>query len=180
MGKSIIASAVEHPHMRIRLSLRRSASRRLFVEPSITAPRREPREPSRSHRSKASKSHRTRRRASKSPRIRARPKQQAAGRVKQEIEQYREAAAKLSLTAGSAECVWTGRRITSLLWRDDMDTALRYIGLYDRFGCSAEHLKLAFRCMIRQGPMDPKAADRLAARVHDVLARSRGDTNRRG
>ena len=47
-----------------------------------------------------------------------------------------------------------------------MDTALRYIGLYDRFGCSAEHLKLAFRCIVRQGPMDPKAADGLAARVH--------------
>ena len=91
----------------------------------------------------------------------------ALGRIKQEIEQYREAAAKLSLSAGSAECVWTGRRITSLLWRDDVDTARRYIDLYDRFGCSAEHLKLTFRCVIRQGPIDPKAADRLAARVHD-------------
>ena len=40
--------------------------------------------------------------------------QQAEERIKQEIEQYREAAAKLSLSAGSAECVWTGRRITSL------------------------------------------------------------------
>jgi hypothetical protein len=93
--------------------------------------------------------------------------QQAEERIKQEIEQYREAAAKLSLSAGSAECVWTGRRITSLLWRDDVDTARRYIDLYDRFGCSAEHLKLTFRCVIRQGPIDPKAADRLAARVHD-------------
>jgi hypothetical protein len=63
--------------------------------------------------------------------------------------------------------VWTGRRITSLLWRDDVDTARRYIDLYDRFGCSAEHLKLTFRCVIRQGPIDPKAADRLAGRVHD-------------
>ena len=93
--------------------------------------------------------------------------QQAEERIKQEVEEYREAAAKLSLSAGSAECVWTGRRITSLLWRDDVDTARRYIDLYDRFGCSAEHLKLTFRCVIRQGPIDPKAADRLAARVHD-------------
>jgi hypothetical protein len=90
---------------------------------------------------------------------------QAEARALEEIEQYKQAAEQLSLSAGSAECVWTGRRIASLLWRDDMDTALRYIGLYDRFGCSAEHLKLAFRCLIRQGPMDPKAADRLAARV---------------
>lgn len=76
--------------------------------------------------------------------------EQAAARARAEIEEYRQAAARLSLTAGSAECVWTGRRIASLLWRDDMDTALRYIGLYDRFGCSAEHLKLAFRCMVKQ------------------------------
>jgi hypothetical protein len=92
--------------------------------------------------------------------------EQAAARAQAEIEEYRQAAARLSLTSGSAECVWTGRRIASLLWRDDMDTALRYIGLYDRFGCSAEHLKLSFRCMVRQGPLDPKAADGLAARVH--------------
>ena len=92
--------------------------------------------------------------------------EQAAARAREEIEQYRQAETSLSLTAGSPECVWTGRRIASLLWRDDMDTALRYMGLYDRFGCSAEHLKRAFRCVVRQGPMDPKAADGLAARVH--------------
>ena len=102
--------------------------------------------------------------------------QQAEERIKQEIEQYREAAAKLSLSAGSAECVWTGRRITSLLWRDDVDTARRYLDLYDRFGCSAEHLKLTFRCVIRQGPIDPKAADRLAARVHDCWLDPDGTT----
>jgi len=102
--------------------------------------------------------------------------QQAEERIKQEIEEYRDAAARLSLSAGSAECVWTGRRITSLLWRDDVDTARRYLDLYDRFGCSAEHLKLTFRCVIRQGPIDPKAADRLAARVHDCWLDPDGTT----
>jgi hypothetical protein len=82
------------------------------------------------------------------------------------MAEYNEAAAKLSSSAGAAECVWTGRRIVSLLWRDDMDTARRYIDLYDRFGCSSEHLKLAFRCVIQEGPLDAKAADRLASRVH--------------
>jgi cytoskeletal protein RodZ len=38
----------------------------------------------------------------------------------QAIEEYKEAAAKLSSSAGAPECVWTGRRIASLLWRDDM------------------------------------------------------------
>jgi hypothetical protein len=98
--------------------------------------------------------------------------QQAAERAAQQaidkaIKEYKEAAAKLSSSAGAPECVWTGRRIASLLWRDDIDTARRYIDLYDRFNCSSEHLKLVFRCVIDQGPIDPKAADRLASRVHD-------------
>ena len=75
-------------------------------------------------------------------------------------------AAKLSKNAGLPECVWTGRRIASLLWRDDVDTAKRYIDLYDRFSCPSDHLKLAFRCVVRQGPMDQKGAEKLAARVH--------------
>jgi hypothetical protein len=89
--------------------------------------------------------------------------QQAAARA---VAEYQEAAAKLPHSAGSADCVWTGRRIASLLWRDDIDTARKYIELYDRFGCSADHLKQAFRCVVQQGPIDPKAADRLASRVH--------------
>ncbi|MGH6832370.1 MAG: beta-1-3, beta-1-6-glucan biosynthesis protein, partial [Methyloceanibacter sp.] len=83
------------------------------------------------------------------------------------IAEYKEAWAKLTTSAGAPECVWTGRRIASLLWRDDIDTARRYIDLYDRFNCSSEHLKLVFRCVIEQGPIDPKAADRLASRVHN-------------
>jgi hypothetical protein len=82
------------------------------------------------------------------------------------IEEDLEAGAKLPRAAGAPECVWTGRRIASLLWRDDIETARRYTELYDRFGCSSEHLKLVFRCVIQQGPLDPKAADRLASRVH--------------
>jgi hypothetical protein len=98
--------------------------------------------------------------------------QKAAEQAAQEaaekaMQEYREAAAKLSRSAGAAECVWTGRRIASLLWRDDIDTARRYMDLYDRFNCSSEHLKLVFRCVILQGPIDPKAADRLASRVHE-------------
>lgn len=98
--------------------------------------------------------------------------QQAAEQAEQQaadkaIREYKQAAEKLSSSAGAPECVWTGRRIASLLWRDDIDTARRYIDLYDRFNCSSEHLKLVFRCVIEQGPIDPKAADRLASRVHD-------------
>jgi hypothetical protein len=93
----------------------------------------------------------------------AKAEQEAAARAMQE---YKDAAASLPIAAGAPECVWTGRRIASLLWRDDIETARRYIDLYDRFGCSSKHLKLVFRCIIQQGPLDPKAADRLASRVH--------------
>jgi hypothetical protein len=92
------------------------------------------------------------------------------------IAEYKEAEGKLPRSAGAAECVWTGRRIASLLWRDDIDTARRYIDLYDRFNCSGEHLKLVFRCVIEQGPLDPKAADRLASRVHSCWITPQGDT----
>jgi hypothetical protein len=99
--------------------------------------------------------------------------QEAAARA---VAEYKEAEAKLPRSSGAAECVWTGRRIASLLWRDDIDTARRYIDLYDRFNCSAEHLKIVFRCMIEQGPIDPKAADRLASRVHSCWITPEGET----
>jgi hypothetical protein len=92
------------------------------------------------------------------------------------IAEFKEAEAKLPRSSGTAECVWTGRRIASLLWRDDIDTARRYIDLYDRFNCSGEHLKLVFRCVIEQGPLDPKAADRLASRVHNCWITPEGET----
>jgi hypothetical protein len=104
---------------------------------------------------------------------REKAEQEAAARA---IAEFKEAAAKLSQSAGAPECVWTGRRIASLLWRDDIDTARRYIDLYDRFNCSSEHLKLVFRCVIEQGPLDPKAADRLASRVHGCWIAPQGET----
>lgn len=67
--------------------------------------------------------------------------------------------------AGRAECVWFGRRAVNLLWRDDIDTAKRHLSLYDRFECPASHLQNAFRCIVRQGPIDPKQPDTLNAKV---------------
>jgi hypothetical protein len=96
--------------------------------------------------------------------------EEAEQRAKEErkaLEEYEQAAEGLPPRAGTPECVWTGRRIASLLWRDDLGTAERYMDLYRQFDCSPEHLKLAFRCVIKQGPLDPKAAEELAARVHD-------------
>ena len=73
----------------------------------------------------------------------------------------------LSGPAGNPECVWLGRRVVGLLWRDDMDTAFRHLDLYDRFGCPGPHIQAAFRCLVRQGNIDPKSPQSLNARVHD-------------
>ncbi|MGV6872753.1 hypothetical protein ACUSIJ_08675 [Pseudochelatococcus sp. B33] len=67
--------------------------------------------------------------------------------------------------AGRAECVWFGRRAVNLLWRDDIDTAKRHLSLYDRFECPGSHVQQAFRCIVRQGPIDPKQPETLNAKV---------------
>lgn len=72
----------------------------------------------------------------------------------------------ISGPAGNPECVWLGRRVVHLLWRDDLDTAFRHLDLYDRFGCPGGHIQATFRCVVTQGPIDPKATDSLQARVH--------------
>jgi hypothetical protein len=64
-----------------------------------------------------------------------------------------------------AECAWTGQRIVSLLWRDDVNTAREQSRFYEMFGCPSGHLPLAFRCVIEQSQTQPDQAD-LNARVY--------------
>jgi hypothetical protein len=85
---------------------------------------------------------------------------------KRRTDEFAEAAKVLGGPAANPECVWLGRRVVNLLWRDDLDTAFRHLDLYDRFGCPAGHIQATFRCVVRQGPFDPKAAESLHARVH--------------
>jgi hypothetical protein len=82
------------------------------------------------------------------------------------VDEFAEAARVLSGPAGHPECVWLGRRVVNLLWRDDLDTAFRHLDLYDRFQCPGGHVQATFRCVVRQGSIDPKAPESLAARVH--------------
>ena len=82
------------------------------------------------------------------------------------IDEFAEAAHALQGPAGNPECVWLGRRVVNLLWRDDLDTAVRHLDLYDRFGCPGGHIQATFRCVVRQGAIDPKAPETLTARVH--------------
>jgi hypothetical protein len=81
-------------------------------------------------------------------------------------DEFAEAAKAINGPAGNPECVWLGRRVVGLLWRDDLDTAFRHLDLYDRFGCPGPHIQATFRCVVRQGNIDPKAPESLSARVH--------------
>jgi len=94
------------------------------------------------------------------------PQNDAAKDEKKKIDEFAEAARVLSGSAGNPECVWLGRRVVNLLWRDDLDTAFRHLDLYDRFGCPAGHIQATFRCVVRQGNIDPKAPESLSSRVH--------------
>jgi len=92
------------------------------------------------------------------------PAAEAEGAKK--VDEFAEAAKALIGPAGHPECVWLGRRAVRLLFRDDLDTAFRHMELYDRFGCPPNHIQVAFRCVVRQGELDTKAAESLSARVH--------------
>jgi len=100
------------------------------------------------------------------------PDQQAApaadaAKEAQKVDEFAEAQRVLNGPAGNPECVWLGRRVVSLLWRDDLDTAFRHLDLYDRFGCPSGHIQATFRCLVlHASTIDPKAADSLNGRVH--------------
>jgi hypothetical protein len=97
------------------------------------------------------------------------PQKSATDAIKEgqkKIDEIAEATRTLTGPAGNPECVWLGRRVVSLLWRDDLDTAFRHLDLYDRFGCPSAHIQATFRCLVRQGNIDPKAQESLNGRVH--------------
>lgn len=82
-------------------------------------------------------------------------------------DEFVEATQVINGPAGNPECVWLGRRVVVLMWRDDLDTAFRHLDLYDRFGCPGGHVQATFRCLVKFGPaIDPKVADSLNRHVH--------------
>ena len=94
------------------------------------------------------------------------PPGDAAKESQQKIDEIADAARVLSGPAGNPECVWLGRRVVSLLWRDDLDTAFRHLDLYDRVGCPSAHIQATFLCLIREGHIDPKVPESLNSRAH--------------
>jgi hypothetical protein len=82
-------------------------------------------------------------------------------------DEFVEASQTINGPAGNPECVWLGRRVVVLMYRDDLDTAFRHLDLYDRFGCPGGHVQAAFRCLTRFFSLiDPKVPDSLSSRVH--------------
>ena len=93
----------------------------------------------------------------------------AARENQRKSDEFVEAAQAINGPAGNPECVWLGRRVVVLMWRDDLDTAFRHLDLYDRFGCPGGHVQATFRCLVKFGAIDPKAPDSLSGRVHACL-----------
>src|SRR5206468_11461093 len=91
----------------------------------------------------------------------------AAKDGQRKTDEFAEAAQAINGPAGNPECVWFGRRVVRLMWLDDIDTALRHLDLYDRFGCPGGHVQATFRCLTRFGAqIDPKVAETLDSRIH--------------
>src|SRR5207237_3395382 len=91
-------------------------------------------------------------------------------------DEFTEAAKHLGGAAGYPECVWLGRRVVSLLWRDDLDTAFRHLDLYDRFGCPSGHIQTAFRCLLRQGKPPIEPLEKVNDRAHACWISPNGET----
>jgi hypothetical protein len=97
------------------------------------------------------------------------PEKQQGGDGKEppkKVDEFAEAEKVLGGPAANPECLWLGRRVVILLSNDDLDTAFRHLDLYDRFGCPAGHIQATFRCVVKQGNIDPKATETLKSRVH--------------
>ena len=104
----------------------------------------------------------------------------AKAKGQKNVDEFAEAAKVLGGPAANPECVWLGRRVVSLLWRDDLDTAFRHLDLYDRFGCPAGHIQATFRCLVRQGNLDLKVPETLNGRVHACWINPEGEATATG
>jgi hypothetical protein len=65
--------------------------------------------------------------------------------------------------AMAAECAWIGKRIVSLLVRDDAMAAGDFVPFYLRFHCPDDRIGKAFGCIVRTGEATPNEV--LAERI---------------
>lgn len=77
---------------------------------------------------------------------------QAKDATKQETTMPEVPAPKALPPQLAGECAWTGKRIVSLLARDDVEQARRFLEFFNLFKCDATHLAPSFRCVIKEEP----------------------------
>src|SRR6476659_7643437 len=105
--------------------------------------------------------------STKPPAANSAPSADAAKETQRKTDEFVEASQAINGPAGNPECVWLGRRVVVLMWRDDLDTAFRHLDLYDRFGCPGGHVQATFRCLLRfAAQIDNKVPRSLDDRVH--------------
>ncbi|MFO1154015.1 MAG: hypothetical protein U1E42_10205 [Rhodospirillales bacterium] len=61
--------------------------------------------------------------------------------------------------AMAAECAWIGKRIVSLLVRDDAMAAGDFLPFYLRFHCPEERIGKTFGCVVRNGEATPERVE---------------------
>ncbi len=61
--------------------------------------------------------------------------------------------------AVAAECAWIGKRIVSLLVRDDAMAAGDFLPFYLRFHCPEERIGKSFGCVVRNGEATPERVE---------------------
>jgi hypothetical protein len=96
----------------------------------------------------------------------AKPPADSSKDAQRQSDEIAEAARAITGPAGNPECVWLGRRVVGLLYRDDVDQAMRQLDMYDRFGCPGPHIQQAFRCVVRQTNIEAKTQEAFNKRVH--------------
>jgi hypothetical protein len=62
-------------------------------------------------------------------------------------------------TAIAAECAWIGKRIVSLLVRDDAMAAGDFLPFYLRFHCPEDRIGKSFGCVVRNGEATPERVE---------------------
>ncbi len=113
--------------------------------------------------------------STKPPAANSAPSADAAKETQRKTDEFVEASQAINGPAGNPECVWLGRRVVVLMWRDDLDTAFRHLDLYDRFGCPGGHVQATFRCLVRFfSAIDPKVRRRCHTRPRYFRRRRAG------
>lgn len=64
----------------------------------------------------------------------------------------------------AGECAYTGKRIVSLLARDDVDQARKFMDFYRVFSCDEKHIGPTFRCLVNDSTVNASAED-ITARI---------------